>query len=148
MNQSNPSLSTSRDEDHMLGHGFYNKHSHEQGKANTYGLPLIIDAINHIDLRQIGDEFPIADYGSAQGQNSLLPMKTAIAQSKHLWPNPAEQQFLSRLHTPTCRQTIGRHSSRRSSFRQTVIWPASLTYFVSPAVAPSTSKFFRRSISH
>jgi hypothetical protein len=70
----------SGDDEHMLGHGFYNKHSHEQGKANTYGLPLIIEAINQVDLRQVGSEFRIADYGSAQGQNSLLPMKTAIAQ--------------------------------------------------------------------
>jgi hypothetical protein len=68
----------------MLGHGFYNKHSHEQGEANTCGLPLIIEAINQIDLGQIASEFSIADYGSAQGQNSLLPMKTAIAQVKAL----------------------------------------------------------------
>ena len=47
----------------MLGHGFYNKHSHEQGKANACGLPLITEAINQIDFRQIGDEFRIADYG-------------------------------------------------------------------------------------
>lgn len=53
----------------MLGHGFYNKHSHEQGKANTCGLPLIIEAVNQIDLGQIAGEFSIADYGSAQGQN-------------------------------------------------------------------------------
>ncbi len=74
----------SRGEEHMLGHGFYNRHSHEQAKANTYGLPLIVEAINRIDLGQIGGEFRIADYGSAQGQNSLLPMKTAVAQIKTL----------------------------------------------------------------
>jgi hypothetical protein len=68
----------------MLSHGFYNKHSHEQAKANTYALPLIVEAINRIDLGQIGSEFRIADYGSAQGQNSLLPMKTAIAQIRTL----------------------------------------------------------------
>ena len=82
MNQS--VLPSSSDEEHMLGHGFYNKHSHEQGKTNTYGLPLIIEGINQIDLEGIGSEFRIADYGSAQGQNSLLPMKTAIAQIKEL----------------------------------------------------------------
>ncbi len=71
----------------MLGHGFYNKHSHEQAKANTYALPLIVEAINRIDLGQIGGEFLIADYGSAQGQNSLLPMKTAIAQIRTLAAN-------------------------------------------------------------
>ncbi len=57
----------------MLGHGFYNKHSHEQGKANAYALPLIPEAIANIDLDQIGDEFRIADYGSAQGKNFLCP---------------------------------------------------------------------------
>jgi SAM dependent carboxyl methyltransferase len=82
MNQ--PVSRVSGDEEHMLGHGFYNKHSHEQGKANTCGLPLIIEAINQIDLYETGSEFRIADYGSAQGQNSLLPMKTALAQLRML----------------------------------------------------------------
>jgi hypothetical protein len=80
MTQSTEKLSPSHSEEHMLGHGFYNKHSHEQARANTYALSLIVEAINRIDLAQIGGEFRIADYGSAQGQNSLLPMKTAIAQ--------------------------------------------------------------------
>jgi hypothetical protein len=84
MIQSTESLSVSRAEEHMIGHGFYNKHSHEQAKANTYGLPLIVEAINRIDLAQIGGEFRIADYGSAQGQNSLLPITTAVAQIKML----------------------------------------------------------------
>jgi hypothetical protein len=80
MTQSTEKLSGSHSEEHMLGHSFYNKHSHEQAKANTYALPLIVEAIARIDLAQIGSEFRIADYGSAQGQNSLLPMKTAIGQ--------------------------------------------------------------------
>jgi S-adenosylmethionine-dependent carboxyl methyltransferase len=84
MNEANQNSPAPRSAEHMLGHGFYNKHSHEQGRANTCGLPLIMDAINQIYLEQIGSEFRIADYGSAQGQNSLLPMKTAIAQIKTL----------------------------------------------------------------
>jgi hypothetical protein len=84
MNQPSRGLLTPRSEEHMLGHGFYNKHSHEQGKANAYALPLIPEAIAKIDLDQTGDEFRIADYGSAQGQNSLLPMKTAIAEIRKL----------------------------------------------------------------
>ncbi|MFZ0917011.1 MAG: hypothetical protein WAN04_08975 [Candidatus Udaeobacter sp.] len=84
MTQSTDKLSASHSEEHMLGHGFYNKHSHEQAKANTYALPLIAEAIARIDLAQIGGEFRIADYGSAQGHNSLLPMKTAIAQVRML----------------------------------------------------------------
>ena len=84
MSQSPENVSVSHSQEHMLGHGFYNKNSHEQAKANTYGLPLIVEAVDRIDLAQIGSEFRIADYGSAQGQNSLLPMKTALAQIKNL----------------------------------------------------------------
>ena len=84
MTQSKENQSASHGEEHMLGHGFYNKHSHEQGKANTYALPLIVEGIHRVDLKQIGSEFRIADYGSAQGQNSLLPMKTAIARIRAL----------------------------------------------------------------
>jgi hypothetical protein len=80
MNQPTPGSSEPHGEEHMLGHGFYNKHSHGQGKANTYALPLIPKAICQIDPDQIGNEFRIADYGSAQGDNSPLPMKTAIAE--------------------------------------------------------------------
>jgi hypothetical protein len=84
MNQPANPRSPPQSEEHMLGHGFYNKHSHEQGKANTCALPLIPKAISQIHLNQIGDEFRIADYGSAQGQNSLLPMKTVIAETNKL----------------------------------------------------------------
>ena len=84
MNKPAGDLSRPRSEEHMLGHGFYNKHSHEQGKANSYALPLIPEAIGKIDLEQIGSEFRIADYGCAQGQNSLLPIKTAIAEIQKL----------------------------------------------------------------
>jgi hypothetical protein len=97
---SQPTLPGSSDEEHMLGHGFYNKHSHEQGKANTYGLPLIVEAISGIDLAEIGDEFRIADYGSAQGQNSLLPMKTAVAQIKTFVAESARTTIpISVIHT-------------------------------------------------
>src|SRR6266403_5282282 len=76
------------------------KHSHEQAKANTYALPLIVEGINRIDLKQIGSEFGIADYGSAQGQNSLLPMKTAIAQIRALAPKSGRATIpISVTHT-------------------------------------------------
>jgi hypothetical protein len=56
MNQ--PNLNTvSRDEEHMLDHGFYNKHSHEQGKANTYGLPLIVEADWTTLFQTVGSHF-------------------------------------------------------------------------------------------
>ena len=100
MNQPSRGSLTPRSEEHMLGHGFYNKHSHEQGKANTYALPLIPEAIAKTDLDQIGDEFRIADYGSAQGQNSLSPMKTAIAEIKKRATKPGRRTpAISVTHT-------------------------------------------------
>lgn len=80
-------ISSGQSQGHMLGHGFYNKHSQEQGMVNRYCLPLLADAVNAIDIAQTADHFRIADYGSAQGRNSLLPIKTAIAQIKSRW-NP------------------------------------------------------------
>jgi hypothetical protein len=65
-----------------------------------YALPLIVEAINRIELAQIGSEFRIADYGSAQGQNSLLPMKTAIAQIRTLAPKSGRATIpISVTHT-------------------------------------------------
>ncbi len=80
-------ISSGQSQGHMLGHGFYNKHSQEQGMVNRYCLPLLADAVNAIDLAQTADYFRIADYGPAQGRISLLPIKTAIAQIKSRW-NP------------------------------------------------------------
>lgn len=101
MNPSGSNLSGARDEEHMLGHGFYNKNSHEQGKANTYGLPLLLEAIDKIDLAKIGDEFRIADYGSAQGQNSLLPMKTAIREIRKIAGKSAIPICVTHTDLPT-----------------------------------------------
>jgi hypothetical protein len=71
--------STQPSAEHMLGHGFYNKHAQAQGAANRSGLTLIEQAIQRIDLARVQEVFRIADYGSAQGRNSLLPLKTALA---------------------------------------------------------------------
>lgn len=66
----------------MLGHGFYNKHAQEQGAANTFGLQLIRQAIAAIEVTRTTENFRIADYGCAQGHNSLLPIKTALTEIK------------------------------------------------------------------
>src|SRR6266404_4895061 len=79
MTQSSENLSAAHSGEHMLGHGFYNKNSHEQAKANTYGLPLIIEAINRIDLAQIGSEFGIETAIQARGrfQKIFVPLDLA-----------------------------------------------------------------------
>lgn len=86
--------------EHMLGHGFYNKHSQEQGAANRYSLPHLVEAVNAIDPGQTPGHIRIADYGSAQGRNSLLPLKTAIAQVKARW-NPAPPITVIHTDLPT-----------------------------------------------
>src|SRR5262245_22783209 len=63
----------------MLGHGFYNKHAQAQGAANQLGLDLIRQAVQQLDLPRAGQVLRLADYGCAQGRNSLLPIGTAIA---------------------------------------------------------------------
>ena len=70
---------------HMLGHGFYSEHSQEQEAANRHGLPLLVEAVDAVDLERAADGFHIADYGSAHGRNSLLPIRTAIAEVKARW---------------------------------------------------------------
>ena len=87
-------------QEHMLGHGFYNKHSQEQGMANRFSLPHLVDAVNAIDLTRTAEHFRIADYGSAQGRNSLLPIKTAIAQIKARW-NPIPPITVTHTDLPT-----------------------------------------------
>ena len=87
-------------QEHMLGHGFYNKHSQEQGTANRFSLPHLVDAVNAIDLTRTAEHFRIADYGSAQGRNSLLPIKTAIAQIKARW-NPIPPITVTHTDLPT-----------------------------------------------
>ena len=42
MTQSTEKLSPSHREEHMLGHAFYNKHLHEQAKANTGGWRAVL----------------------------------------------------------------------------------------------------------
>lgn len=74
-----PTDSAALSTEHMLGHGFYNKHAQAQAAANRFGLNLIEQAIQRVDLARVGDVFRIADYGAAQGRNSLLPIKTALS---------------------------------------------------------------------
>ncbi|HUK50134.1 MAG TPA: hypothetical protein VLV18_03785 [Terriglobales bacterium] len=88
-------------EEHMLGHGYYNKNSHAQNQANAYALPLLVESVNEVELDRVSRCFQIADYGSAQGINSLLPLKTAIAElnSRTLKTQPRTAPILSVTHT-------------------------------------------------
>jgi hypothetical protein len=62
----------------MKGHGFYNKHSRPQQKANSLGLPLLERAVEEMTVPQGAEPAAVADFGAAQGRNSLGPMRLAV----------------------------------------------------------------------
>src|SRR3712207_9328962 len=62
----------------MKGHGFYNAHSHPQQKADSLGLPLLERAVEEITVPQGAEPAAVADFGAAQGRNSLGPMRLAV----------------------------------------------------------------------
>ena len=62
----------------MKGHGFYNEHSHPQQKADSLGLPLLERAVDEITMPQGAEPAVVADFGAAQGRNSLGPMRLAV----------------------------------------------------------------------
>ena len=55
----------------MKGHGFYNEHSHPQQKADSLGLPLLERAVEEMTVPQGAEPAAVADFGAAQGRNSL-----------------------------------------------------------------------------
>jgi hypothetical protein len=62
----------------MKGHGFYNEHSRPQQKADSLGLPLLERAVEEITVPQGAEPAAVADFGAAQGRNSLGPMRLAV----------------------------------------------------------------------
>src|SRR5215213_1535343 len=62
----------------MKGHGFYNEHSRPQQKADSLGLPLLERAVEEITVPQGAEPATVADFGAAQGRNSLRPMRLAV----------------------------------------------------------------------
>ena len=63
----------------MARGGFYNAHSQPQHSAAEFGLALFEQAAASVPLPAAGEPLVIADYGAAQGRNSLGPMRAAIA---------------------------------------------------------------------
>ena len=62
----------------MKGHGFYNEHSRPQQKADSLGLALLERAVGEVSVPQGPEPATVADFGAAQGRNSLEPMRLAI----------------------------------------------------------------------
>src|SRR5215217_47675 len=62
----------------MKGQGFYNEHSRPQQKADSLGLPLLERAVGEMTVPQGPEPATVADFGAAQGRNSLEPMRLAV----------------------------------------------------------------------
>ena len=62
----------------MKGRGFYNEHSRPQQKADSLGLPLLERAVGEMSMPRGADLATVADFGAAQGRNSLEPMRLAV----------------------------------------------------------------------
>ena len=85
-----------RDPAPMEGHGAYNRHSKVQASGASPALPLLADTAGHVVLPPDAETIVIADYGSSEGRNSLLPMASAI---EVLRARVAPARALSVVHT-------------------------------------------------
>ena len=70
-------MTTSAQHSEMESGGYYNAHSRPQGSASELGIPLLERAAREVPLDAAA--LQIADLGSSQGKNSMLPMRAAIA---------------------------------------------------------------------
>jgi SAM dependent carboxyl methyltransferase len=73
----------------MTAGDYYNAHSQQQHNATTHGLPLLERAAGDVSLPAAGQPFLVADYGAAQGRNSLEPIRTILAAIRRRLPPPA-----------------------------------------------------------
>jgi hypothetical protein len=62
----------------MEGQGFYNDHSRPQHAALDYALPMLTQAVAELTLPEPGQDLVVADFGAAEGRNSIEPMRTVI----------------------------------------------------------------------
>jgi hypothetical protein len=62
----------------MEGKGAYNKYAKLPAGGAALALPLLEKAVSNIKLDPGNQPVVIADYGSSQGKNSLIPMQVAI----------------------------------------------------------------------
>src|SRR5690348_958621 len=73
----------------MTAGDYYNAHSQQQHNATVTTLPLLERAAEDVPLPAPGQPFLVADYGAAQGRNSLEPVRTILATIRRRLPPPA-----------------------------------------------------------
>jgi hypothetical protein len=62
----------------MEGHGSYNRHARLQAGGGMLALPVLEQSVANLILGSGGRPVLIADYGSSQGRNSLVPIGVAV----------------------------------------------------------------------
>jgi hypothetical protein len=71
------------DPEPMEGHGFYARNSQVQAAGLSPGLPLFVASAAEVPVPDDAGPIVIADYGSADGANSLGPIGEAVAALRH-----------------------------------------------------------------
>lgn len=79
MTASTPVNAAPADAAPMEGHGAYNRNSAVQASGASPALPLLFEAAGMVTLEPGEAPVVVADYGSSEGRNSLVPMAAAIA---------------------------------------------------------------------
>jgi hypothetical protein len=78
----------------MEGDGAYNRHAKLQAGGASLALPFLEKAIKNVTLDSSKSPVVIADYGSSQGKNSLIPMRCAVQSlRKRIEPSRAISVF-------------------------------------------------------
>ena len=62
----------------MEGNGSYNRHAKLPADGAIMALPLLEKAIKSVELDPGDGPVVVADYGSSQGKNSMVPMQVAV----------------------------------------------------------------------
>src|SRR5215472_2459469 len=68
----------------MEGKGAYNRHARVQASGVSLAVPFLESAARQIAPGSGGQPIVIADYGSSQGKNSLMPLRAAIGTIRSL----------------------------------------------------------------
>jgi hypothetical protein len=80
----------------MEGHGAYNRSSRVQAAGSSPAVPLLEKAAQEVLLPPASEQIVIADYGSSEGRNSLVPLQVAI---RVLRQRIGKQRAISVVHT-------------------------------------------------
>jgi hypothetical protein len=89
-------MATERNPSHgvMEGKGSYNRHATLPADGAALALPLLKKAVGTLNVGSRDERLVIADYGSSQGKNSLVPIRLAIGGlRKRIGPDRAISVF-------------------------------------------------------